>query len=47
MTNQIALVLAVLLIGSIVLDTLFFGVEHVVFLGKKMLDLINWMAFWR
>jgi hypothetical protein len=47
MTNRTALALAVVLLGLIVLDVLLFGTEHLVFLGKKMFELIEWLAFWR
>ena len=47
MTNRIALVLAAVLLGLIVVDVLLFGTEHLVFLGKKMFELIEWLAFWR
>lgn len=47
MTNRIAIALGATLIALVLLDTLAFGTEHLVFLAKKMLDLIEWMAFWR
>ena len=47
MTNRIAIVLGLLLIIGIIVDLMLFGSEHMVFLGKKMFDLIEWMAFWR
>lgn len=47
MTNSIALVLGTLMVGLIALDWAVFGTEHMLFLGKKMFDLIDWMAFWR
>ncbi|GFE49927.1 hypothetical protein So717_16800 [Roseobacter cerasinus] len=47
MTNRIALVLGVFIIGFVMVDMLLFGTEHVVFLGKKLADLIDWLAFWR
>lgn len=47
MTNRIALILAVLLIGAVAVDVSLFGTEHLIFLSKKMLDLIEWLAFWR
>ncbi|MGA9253920.1 MAG: hypothetical protein WBV78_04890 [Roseobacter sp.] len=47
MTNRIALSLAAVLLGLIVVDVLLFGTEHLVFLGKKMFELIEWLAFWR
>mgnify|MGYP001576776941 FL=1 len=47
MTNRIALWLGVVLIGLIAADLMLVGDKHLVFLGKKMVDLIEWMAFWR
>lgn len=47
MTNSVALVLGVLVVGGIALDVYLFGLDHAVFLGKKLADLIHWMAFWR
>ena len=47
MTNRIAFVLGLLIIGAIVVDYIYYGTEHVVFLAKKMTDLIEWLAFWR
>lgn len=47
MTNRIALVLGLLIIGAIVADYAYFGNEHGIFLAKKMTDLIEWLAFWR
>jgi hypothetical protein len=47
MTNRIAAVLGLILLGLLLADVLVFGSEHIVFLAKKLLDLIDWMAFWR
>ncbi len=47
MTNPIALFLGFILIAAIVADVTFYGTEHMVFLGKKLLELIEWIAFWR
>ncbi len=47
MTNRIALWLGAVLIGLIAIDVILFGPEHLVYLGRKMVDLIEWMAFWR
>jgi hypothetical protein len=47
MTNRIALVLGLLIVGAIVVDTVYYGTEHAVFLAKKMTELIEWLAFWR
>ncbi|MCU9839762.1 hypothetical protein OEZ49_18465 [Ruegeria sp. WL0004] len=47
MTNQIALWLGIFLLGGMMLDFAMFGTEHILFLGKKLFDLLEWMAFWR
>ncbi len=47
MNTPIALVLATLIIGGLVADTMIYGNEHLIFLGKEILDLIEWIAFWR
>ncbi len=47
MTNRIAFVLALFLIAALVTDIFYFGTEHVIFLGKKLFELIEWIAFWR
>lgn len=47
MTNRIALVLGVLIIALLVIDVVLFGTEHIVFLGKKFFELIEWISFWR
>ena len=47
MTNTIAIVLGLMIVGALGVDYLIYGSEHLIFLGKKMFDLIEWMAFWR
>jgi hypothetical protein len=47
MTNQTALVLALLGTATIVVVAFFHGAEPFIFLGKELLELINWIAFWR
>jgi len=47
MTNKIALVLGFLIIAAIFADYVIFGPEHLLFLGKKFFELIEWLAFWR
>ncbi len=47
MTNTIAITLGVLILGLIATDVLLFDADNMLFLGKKMVDLIEWMAFWR
>jgi len=47
MTNSIAFVLGLLIIGTIAADYSYYGNEHGIFLAKKMTELIEWLAFWR
>jgi len=47
MTNKISLVLGLLIIGAIAIDLVLFGTSHLVFLGKRLFEMINWLAFWR
>jgi hypothetical protein len=47
MNTPIALVLGSLLVGGLIVDTVVFGNEHLIFLTKKFLDLLEWVAFWR
>ncbi|SPH20938.1 hypothetical protein ASD8599_01679 [Ascidiaceihabitans donghaensis] len=47
MTNSIAIFLGLFLITIITVDIMVYGSEHVIFLGKKMFELIEWIAFWR
>ncbi|KUJ86233.1 glyceraldehyde-3-phosphate dehydrogenase [Ruegeria marisrubri] len=47
MTNRIAIWLGVLILGAILLDYALFGTEHLLFLGKKLYEFLDWLAFWR
>ncbi|WP_425102013.1 hypothetical protein [Tropicibacter sp. S64] len=47
MTNTLAIVLGALILGGLGVDYLMYGSEHLLFLAKKMFDLIEWLAFWR
>ena len=47
MTNTIAVVLGVLILGALTIDVMFYGTEHLLFLGQKFADFIEWLAFWR
>ncbi|WP_193989021.1 MULTISPECIES: hypothetical protein [Roseobacteraceae] len=47
MTNRIAVWLAALLILAIALDVTLFDSRHLLFLGRKVFILLDWMAFWR
>ncbi|MDU8912688.1 hypothetical protein [Aestuariicoccus sp. MJ-SS9] len=47
MTNSIAIALGLLIVGLLGLDYLVFGSDHLIFLGKKFFELLDWVAFWR
>lgn len=47
MTNTIAIILGLIIVGSLTADYIMYGSEHLLFLAKKMFDLLEWMAFWR
>ena len=47
MTNRLAIVLGLLLIVMIVGDIAVYGDDHMIFLSKKLFDLVEWVAFWR
>lgn len=47
MTNRIAISLGLLLIAAAIVDIALFGDTHMIFLGKKLFALIDWVAFWR
>ncbi|WP_299549196.1 hypothetical protein [uncultured Tateyamaria sp.] len=47
MTNRIAFLLALLIVGAIAVDVFLYGMQHLIFLGKKFAELLEWIAFWR
>ncbi|MFW2545159.1 hypothetical protein ACN2XU_21230 [Primorskyibacter sp. 2E107] len=47
MTHRLAIILGLLIIVAFAVDYAFYDTKHLVFLAKKMLDLIEWLAFWR
>ena len=46
-TNRIAMFLIVLICAALIVDVLLFGTDHLKFLFRKMLELLEWLAFWR
>jgi hypothetical protein len=47
MTNRIALGLGLGILVLLTIDLVMYGSQHMVFLGRKLFELIEWMAFWR
>ena len=47
MTNRLAVWIGLILLASIIADFALNGGSATVFLVRKFLDLIEWVAFWR
>lgn len=47
MTNQIAIGLGLLLIAGVGLDAALYDSTNLLFLLRKLDDLVEWLAFWR
>ncbi|MET4102029.1 hypothetical protein ABIE58_001457 [Roseovarius sp. MBR-78] len=47
MTNRIAIVLGLMLIGALAYDVLQDDASGVLFLARKLMALIEYLAFWR
>lgn len=47
MTNSIALVLALIVVGFFVLDAAVLHWNLPLLVGRQMLSLIEWVSFWR
>ena len=47
MTNTIAIILGLLILGGITVDYVLYDTQHMIFLGKKFFELLDWVAFWR
>jgi len=47
MTNKTAIVFGLCLLAAIAYDAVMNGGNNLIFLGKKLLQLMEWMTFWR
>lgn len=47
MTNKLAVVLGAIIFGVVALDLLIFGWDLHIFLGRKLGELSEYIAFWR
>ncbi|WP_417208390.1 glyceraldehyde-3-phosphate dehydrogenase [Antarctobacter sp.] len=47
MTNRLAIIIGLLLVGAIVADLYLKDGSNLLFLGRKFFVLIDWLAFWR
>lgn len=46
MTNQIALVLGLILIAALGVDQVFYDGTGTIYMGRKFLTLLYWLKFW-
>lgn len=47
MTNALAIWIGILLAACVAADALLFDWTYSMFLARKFLDVLRWMAFWR
>jgi len=47
MTNRIAIVLGLLILGGVAYDVLRNDLSGLLFLARKLMELIEYLAFWR
>ena len=47
MTNRIAIILGALILAAILVDAVIFGAGNLLFLSRKLLEFLDWIAFWR
>lgn len=47
MNGKAALFLAIVIVGLFVADAVYLGWDLPTFVGKRLAELIDWIAFWR
>ena len=47
MTNQLALLLGFAIVTALTIDAYSYDWENTLFLSRKLLELIEWLKFWR
>ncbi len=47
MTNQLAIIIGLAVVGAVAADVLLAGGEASLFLARKLFVLLDWIAFWR
>jgi hypothetical protein len=47
MTDRIALGLALAVLAAVGIDVALAGTDHLLYLGTKFVDLVDYIAFWR
>ncbi|MEL7114891.1 MAG: hypothetical protein AAGP08_04750 [Pseudomonadota bacterium] len=47
MTNTLAILFAAVILAAVAADVFYYDGAYLLFLGRKFLDLLTWVAFWR
>jgi len=47
MTNKLAIFLILCIIGFLIGDGILYGSDNTLFLMRKFVELVEWVAFWR
>ncbi len=47
MTNTLAIGLGLLVLGGLAIDAFLTGSDGFLFLASKLIELLDWIAFWR
>jgi len=47
MTNRLAIIIGLVIVGALIWDATQTGGANILFLLKKLDELIEWLAFWR
>jgi hypothetical protein len=47
MNNATAIILSVLILGAVAADSQMNESQNLIFLGRELLKIIDWLAFWR
>lgn len=46
MTNRLAIWIGLIVVAALATDIWLYGSEHLLFLGRKLFVLLDWLAFW-
>ena len=47
MTNRIAIILGLMIVAGLLFDKVYYDSAGTIFLGRKLIDFIEYLAFWR
>ncbi len=47
MTNRIAIILGLMVVAALAFDTVYYDNAGILFLGRKLVVYIEYLAFWR